>query len=190
MKSNDTPTTNIGRYAEQQGMDIQIQPETNQNQPNITNTELFTNNDRPDQHKQSKAPKRQISQSPEIRENTEDSNLFTVPTRKPLKKPKNDKKTYEKFEEIIANKTPPYTLNANELRDFLENSTPLKNVINIAKNYTQDLPSLTKMLKDLRPFAERTVKNKITRIINTLTSSKDEEILITSEDETDKEPED
>ncbi|KAL3268653.1 hypothetical protein HHI36_007757 [Cryptolaemus montrouzieri] len=72
MKSNDTPTTNIERYAEQQGMDIQIQPETNQNQPNITNTELFTNNDRPDQHKQSKAPKRQISQSPEIRENTED----------------------------------------------------------------------------------------------------------------------
>ncbi|KAL3278098.1 hypothetical protein HHI36_013443 [Cryptolaemus montrouzieri] len=171
MKSNDTPTTNIGRYAEQQGMDIQIQPETNQNQPNITNTELFTNNDRPDQHIQGFQP-------------------FHRTNQKTPKKPKNDKKTYKKFEEIIANKTPPYTLNANVLRDFLENSTPLKNVINIAKNYTQDLPSLTKMLKDLRPLAERTVKNKITRIINTLTSSKDEEIPITSEDETDKEPED
>ncbi|KAL3286712.1 hypothetical protein HHI36_001207, partial [Cryptolaemus montrouzieri] len=48
MVSNGIPTTNIGRNAKQQEMEIQALPEVNQNQLKITNTEPSTNKDNPD----------------------------------------------------------------------------------------------------------------------------------------------
>uniref|UniRef100_A0A6P7FWY2 Uncharacterized protein LOC114331898 n=1 Tax=Diabrotica virgifera virgifera TaxID=50390 RepID=A0A6P7FWY2_DIAVI len=100
---------------------------------------------------------RLISSSPEINENTTqtDSHIFTSPvTRKSKKKTKTSKRnsrdelllSLETIKDKIANRSPPFVLNFDEICDFLENTLNAKHPEITSKNYSNETAELIRSL--------------------------------------------
>lgn len=65
--------------------------------------------------------------------------------------------------------TTGYPLNLDQFKNFLQQTYGHPKTIELAKNFTEDIPALIKMLQNTYiHFNERSIKNRITRIIKRL----------------------
>lgn len=138
----------------------------------------------------SQQAKRQISTSPEIKTSTPTFATPKEPTPKPIKPRKKPKTSTEDVCQLmttvkdkIENHKPPFTLNYNEICDFIENATNSKDPQTISQNYTNDTTEIREILNLIYSNVQnKSLKNKITRLKKKLSL-----ISLSATDETDSE---
>lgn len=136
-----------------------------------------------------------LSPEPKMDQNSNDKNpIFPKPENSRLKKYKpsssrppktNMKQTLETIKDYIDKNSPP-NLNFNKLTDLLENASGSPEPLNIALEYTTNIPELLQILKNIgTQVTDRSTKIQITKITKKIDAQRNDNFYVSSEYESD-----
>jgi hypothetical protein len=99
----------------------------------------------------------------------EDTELSNGKKRKKIHRIDTDTTNWIDINEFIKKSSKKYPLTGNQVKEYLESTYGMKNIEEITYGYTENIMELIEMFKDLIPnISCRSVKNRLTRIINKL----------------------